>query len=44
MLHEFPKDLRAKAARFTLADHRAERKAWLTAILDLPATDPARYR
>ncbi len=28
----------------TLDDHRAERKAWLTAMLDLPATDPARYR
>jgi hypothetical protein len=28
----------------TLADHRADRKAWLTAMLDLPATDPARYR
>jgi hypothetical protein len=27
----------------TLADHRADRKAWLTAILELPATDPARY-
>ena len=28
----------------TLADHRAARKAWLTAMLDLPATDPGRYR
>jgi hypothetical protein len=28
----------------TLADHRAERKAWLVAMLELPATDPARYR
>jgi hypothetical protein len=28
----------------TLADHRADRKAWLVAMLDLPATDPARYR
>jgi hypothetical protein len=28
----------------TLADHRADRKAWLTAMLDLPATDPGRYR
>jgi hypothetical protein len=28
----------------TLADHRAERKAWLAAMLDLPATDPARYQ
>jgi hypothetical protein len=27
----------------TLADHRADRRAWLTAILELPATDPARY-
>jgi hypothetical protein len=27
----------------TLADHRADRKAWLTDMLDLPATDPARY-
>ena len=27
----------------TLADHRADRKAWLTAMLGLPATDPARY-
>ena len=27
----------------TLADHRAERKAWLTEMLGLPATDPARY-
>jgi hypothetical protein len=27
----------------TLADHRADRKAWLTGILGLPATDPARY-
>jgi hypothetical protein len=28
----------------TLDQHRAERKAWLVAMLDLPATDPARYR
>jgi hypothetical protein len=28
----------------TLADHRAARKAWLTAMLDLPATEPGRYR
>ena len=28
----------------TLADHRADRKAWLTAMLELPATDPQRYR
>jgi hypothetical protein len=28
----------------TLADHRGDRKAWLTALLDLPATDPASYR
>jgi hypothetical protein len=28
----------------TLAEHRADRKAWLTAMLDLPATDPGRYR
>ncbi len=28
----------------TLADHRADRRAWLTAMLDLPATDPQRYR
>jgi hypothetical protein len=28
----------------TLDDHRAERKAWLVAMLDLPATDPGRYR
>jgi Replication initiator protein, pSAM2 len=27
----------------TLDDHRAARKAWLTAMLDLPATDPGRY-
>jgi hypothetical protein len=27
----------------TLADHRADRKSWLTATLDLPATDPAHY-
>jgi hypothetical protein len=27
----------------TLADHRADRKAWLTAMLDLPATDTSRY-
>jgi hypothetical protein len=28
----------------TLAQHRADRKAWLTAMLDLPPVDPARYR
>ena len=28
----------------TLADHRGDRKAWLTEILGLPATDPAVYR
>jgi hypothetical protein len=28
----------------TLDEHRAARKAWLTAMLELPATDPARYR
>ncbi len=27
----------------TLADHRADRKAWLVGMLDLPATDPGRY-
>ncbi len=27
----------------TLADHRADRKAWLMAMLELPATDPGRY-
>jgi hypothetical protein len=27
----------------TLADHRADRKAWLTAMLDLPATNNTRY-
>ncbi len=27
----------------TLADHRAGRKAWLLAMLDLPATDSGRY-
>ena len=27
----------------TLADHRADRKAWLTGMLGLPATDPDRY-
>jgi hypothetical protein len=27
----------------TLADHRADRKAWLLATLGLSATDPARY-
>ena len=27
----------------TLADHRADRKAWLTGMLGLPATDPRRY-
>lgn len=30
--------------RQTLDDHRAARKAWLVAMLDLPATDPNRYR
>jgi hypothetical protein len=28
----------------TLAGHRADRKAWLVAMLDLPATDDVRYR
>jgi hypothetical protein len=28
----------------TLADHRADRKEWLTAMLGLPATDPTPYR
>jgi len=27
----------------TLADHRADRKTWLTETLGLPATDPTRY-
>ena len=27
----------------TLADHRADRKAWLTSMLGLSATDPTRY-
>jgi hypothetical protein len=27
----------------TLADHRADRRNWLTSALGLPATDPARY-
>jgi hypothetical protein len=27
----------------TLADHRADRKAWLTEMLGIPATDPRRY-
>jgi hypothetical protein len=27
----------------TLADHRADRRTWLTEALGLPATDPARY-
>jgi hypothetical protein len=27
----------------TLADHRADRRNWLTATLGIPATDPARY-
>jgi hypothetical protein len=27
----------------TLADHRADRKAWLMQTLGIPATDPARY-
>jgi len=27
----------------TLADHRADRRTWLTTALGLPATDPARY-
>jgi replication initiator protein RepSA len=28
----------------TLADHRGDRKAWLTEMLGLPATDPTHYR
>jgi hypothetical protein len=28
----------------TLAEHRADRKAWLVATLDLPATEDGRYR
>jgi hypothetical protein len=28
----------------TLADHRGDRKAWLTEMLGLPATDPTAYR
>jgi hypothetical protein len=28
----------------TLADHRGDRQAWLTEMLGLSATDPARYR
>jgi hypothetical protein len=28
----------------TLADHRGDRRAWLTEMLGLPATDPTRYR
>jgi hypothetical protein len=28
----------------TLADHRGDRKAWLTEMVGLPATDPATYR
>ncbi len=28
----------------TLAQHRADRKAWLTAMLNLPAMEPHRYR
>ena len=27
----------------TLADHRADRRTWLTSALGLQATDPARY-
>ena len=27
----------------TLADHRADRRTWLTSALGLPATDPRRY-
>ena len=27
----------------TLADHRADRRTWLTSALGLPATDPGRY-
>jgi Replication initiator protein, pSAM2 len=27
----------------TMADHRADRRTWLTSALGLPATDPARY-
>jgi integrase len=29
--------------RQDLADHRADRRAWLTGMLGLPATDPGRY-
>jgi hypothetical protein len=28
----------------TIADHRADRKAWLMATLDIPATEPGRYQ
>jgi hypothetical protein len=28
----------------TLADHRADRQQWLLNMLDVSATDPARYR
>jgi hypothetical protein len=28
----------------TLADHRADRKAWLMAVLEIPATEPANVR
>jgi hypothetical protein len=28
----------------TLTDHRADRKAWLMAMLDLPATDSTKYK
>jgi hypothetical protein len=28
----------------TVADHRGDRKAWLTEMLGLPATDPTTYR
>jgi hypothetical protein len=28
----------------TLADHRGDRRAWLTEMLDISATDPAAYR
>src|SRR5439155_7984634 len=32
-----------KLAGKTLADHRADRRNWLTSALGLPATDPSRY-
>ena len=34
---------RAKWSGKTLADHRADRRTWLTSALGLPATDPRRY-